>query len=74
MSAIKNPFQRGPSLTSFIFTLVLGLGVFTYAAFSIYARDALWFLPNFEAIPSCIFVRCYGEVVSVEPGSTEFAQ
>src|SRR4030065_1575620 len=74
MSASDSPFQRGPSLISFFVTTVLGLGIFAYIAFSIYAHDALWFWPNFDETPSGIFVRCYGEIVPVKAGSPEFTE
>lgn len=74
MSAANASSQKNPSLISFFITILLGLGVFTYLAFSIYARDALWFWPKFEEIPSGIYVRCYGEVVKVKAGSPEFVE
>lgn len=74
MSDSTFPFQRGPSLLSFLITIVLGVGVFAYVAFSVYARDALWFWPYFDEMPSGILVRCYGETVQVKAGSPEFAK
>lgn len=74
MPASNQPFQSGPSLSSFFITLVLGMGVFTYIAFSALARDALWFWPYFEETPSGILVRCYGEQVVAPTDSPEFAE
>jgi hypothetical protein len=74
MTDTNSPFRRGPSVGSFFFTLIVGIGAIVYISFSVYARDHLWFWPTFEEIPSRILVRCYGEDVNLQPGSVEFRE
>jgi hypothetical protein len=60
------------SVLNFLITVTLAIVFLIYFSIMAYTKDALWFYPVFDATPATINILCYGEQISLVPGSDHF--
>jgi hypothetical protein len=61
-----------PSVKSLVIIVVILLVALVYAFVSFGTGDWLWFSQKFEETPSAIYVYCYGDTISIQPGDFNF--
>ena len=54
--------------------VILSLVSVVYLVLALSTGDWIWFWPLFDAQPDSIIVHCYGEDVSLQPGSSHFSE
>lgn len=62
---------RTASVIEFVGITTLAIALLVYASIAAYTKDPLWFWPVFDAQPSAIVIRCYGQELLVATASTE---
>ena len=58
------------SVLNFLLTTILAILFLIYFSIMAYTKDALWFYPVYDGIPSSALIRCYGESVTLD-GTSE---
>lgn len=62
-----------PSIKNLLIIVVLVVAATFYLILSFSTGDWQWWNPRFDQTPSAIVVHCYGESISIEPGSLHFS-
>ena len=62
---------KSASVLNFLITITLAILFLIYLSISAYTKDALWFYPAYNGIPSSALIRCYGEPVTLD-GTSEY--
>lgn len=62
-----------PSVLNLIIIVVVILVVVSYTMISLATGDFFWFNPKFSETPNALVVNCYGENISIDPGSYNFS-
>lgn len=64
---------RTASVLNFLATITFAVLFLIYFSIMAYTKDALWFYPVFDATPSQILIRCYGEQITLSQDSEHLA-
>ena len=69
---VEEPGVSSPSLLQLAGIIVLFLVLSIYGMISLNTGDLLWFWPKFNAQPAGMLIHCYGQDVTLEPGTAPF--
>lgn len=65
-------FRSAPSPWRMVLASIPGLLLVYYLIVALNTGDLLWFWPVFDARPVQMVIHCYGQDVTLEPGSADF--
>lgn len=67
-----NRIRPNPSLVQVGLTTIIVIVIMTYLIISLNTGDLLWFVPNFDGLPTRILVHCYGQDVIINAGDPSY--
>ncbi len=72
MSIYSTTYKNQPSVLNLAVTALVILVTAVYGIIALNTEDALWFWPTFAETPRSIVIHCYGQDVTVAPGTAHF--
>ena len=64
--------RSDPSIIKLVTTVVLVVVIIIYVIISLSTGDWLWWNPKFSETPHAMMVQCYGDTITIDPGSYHF--